>query len=80
MVNEVEAHMEPMRPEGKPPDHATMETLLWVWDHHDRIKGAQDPIVDIKEATNLINALLLPLLALLWANREAILELSGWAQ
>jgi hypothetical protein len=77
-LNDVEAQMEALRPKGEPPDHETMETLLWVWDYHDRIKGTRDSALDVKGIMNLVNTLLIPLLAFLWANREAILELTGW--
>ncbi len=79
-LNDVEAQMEAMRPEGEPPDHETMETLLWVWDYHDRIKGTRDSAIDIRGILNLVNTLLIPLLAFLWANREAFRELTGWAR
>jgi hypothetical protein len=59
-----------------------METLLWLWDYHDRIKDTRNSSLDIKGIMNLVNTLLIPLLAFLFANREAILEavsgLTGW--
>ena len=79
-LNDVEAQMEALRPEGEPADNKTMETLLWVWDYHDRIMGTRDSGLDLKGIMNLINTLLIPLLAFLWANREAISELAGWAR
>jgi hypothetical protein len=79
-LNDVESQMEALRPKGEPPGNETMETLLWVWDYHDRIKGTRDSGVDIKGILNLMNTLLIPLLAFLWANREAISELIGWAR
>jgi hypothetical protein len=79
-LNDVEAQMEALRPEGEPASNETMETLLWVWDYHDRIKATRDSAIDIKGVMNLVNTLLIPLLAFLWANREAISELTGWAR
>ena len=78
-LNEVQAQMAALRPRADPPEHETMETLLWLWDYHDRIKGTRDFILDIKGIMNLINTLLIPLLAFLIANREAIFELLGWS-
>jgi hypothetical protein len=76
-LNEVEAQMAALRPRADPPDNETMETLLWLWDYHDRIKGTRNSMLDIKGIMNLVNTLLIPLLAFLIANREAILELLG---
>jgi hypothetical protein len=78
-LNDVESQMEALRPKGDPPDHEPMETLLWLWDYHDRIKDTRNSILDIKGIVNLVNTLLIPLLAFLIANREVILELVGWA-
>ncbi len=78
-LNEVEAQMAALRPRAEPPDNETMETLLWLWDYHDRIKGSRNSMLDIKGIMNLVNTLLIPLLAFLIANREAIFELLGWA-
>jgi hypothetical protein len=82
-LNEVEAQMAALRPTGEPPDHESMETLLWLWDYHDRIKGTRDSVLDIKGIMNLVNTLLIPTLAFLVANRavilEAISELTGWS-
>jgi hypothetical protein len=71
--------MATLRPRADPPENETMETLLWLWDYHDRIKGTPNLILDIKGIMNLINTLLIPLLAFLIANREAIFELLGWS-
>ena len=67
------------RCKGRPPDNETMETLLWLWDYQDRIKGTRNSILDIKGVMNLVNTLLIPLVAFLIANREAIFELLGWS-
>jgi hypothetical protein len=78
-LNDVEAQMETLRPSGDPPEHESMETLLWLWDYHDRIKGTRDSMLNVKGIVNLVNTLLIPLLAFLIANREAISELLGWS-
>jgi hypothetical protein len=78
-LNEVQAQMAALRPRTDPPDNETLETLLWLWDYHDRIKGTRNSILDIKGIMNLVNTLLIPLLAFLIANREAIFELLGWS-
>ena len=77
-LNQVQAQMAALRPRAEPPDNETMETLLWLWDYHDRIKGTRNSMLDIKGIMNLVNTLLIPLLAFLIANREAIFELLGW--
>jgi hypothetical protein len=74
-LNEVETQMATMRPKEDPPNNETMETLLWLWDYHDRIKGTRNTILDIKGIMNLVNTLLIPLLAFLVANRKALIEL-----
>ena len=78
-LNDVEAQMEALRPRGDPPDHEAMETLLWLWDYHDRIKDTRNTVLNLKGILNLVNTLLIPLLAFLIANREAVLELVGWS-
>jgi hypothetical protein len=78
-LNEVEAQMAALRPGADPPEHEAMETLLWLWDYHDRIKGSRNSTLDIMGIVNLVNTLLIPLLAFLVANREAIFELLGWS-
>ena len=78
-LNEVEVQMAELRPREDPPEHETMETLLWLWDYHDRIKGTRSTILDIMGIINLVNTLLIPLLAFLVANREVIFDLLGWS-
>jgi hypothetical protein len=78
-LNDVEAQMEALRPKEDPPDHEAMETLLWLWDYHDRIKDTRDTVLNLKGILNLVNTLLIPLLAFLIANREAVFELVGWS-
>lgn len=77
-LNEVQALMAALRPTTDPPDNPTMETLLWLWDYHDRIKSTRNSILDVKGIANLVNTLLIPLAAFLIANREAIVALLGW--
>ena len=76
-LNEVQAQMAVLRPREAPPDNETLETLLWLWDYHDRIKGTRNSMLDINEIVSFVNTLLIPLLAFLIANREAIFELLG---
>jgi hypothetical protein len=78
-LNDVQVQMAALRPGADPPEHDTMETLLWLWDYHDRIKGTRSTILDIMGIVNLVNTLLIPLLAFLVANREVIFELLGWS-
>jgi hypothetical protein len=78
-LNEVEVQMAALRPGADPPEHEAMETLLWLWDYHDRIKGTRSTILDIMGIVNLVNTLLIPLLAFLVANREVIFDLLGWS-
>jgi hypothetical protein len=77
-LNKVKVQMAALRPRADPPDSETIETLLRLWDYHDRIKGTRNSMLDIKGVMNVVNTLLIPLLAFLIANREAILELLGW--
>lgn len=78
-LNEVEVQMAELRSREDPPEHETMETLLWLWDYHDRIKGTRSSALDIMGILNLANTLLIPLLAFLIANRELVFELLGWS-
>jgi hypothetical protein len=77
-LNKVQAQMAALRPRKDPPDKETMDTLLGLWDYHDRIKGSRSLMLDIKGILNLVNTLLIPLLAFLISNREAIAGLLGW--
>ena len=78
-LNVVETQMAALRPQADPPDKETLETLLGLWDYHDRIKGTHSSMLDVKGIVNFFNTLLIPLVAFLIANREAILELLGWS-
>jgi hypothetical protein len=78
-LNKVEIQMAALRTREDPPEHDTMETLLWLWDYHDRLKGARSTTLDVMGIMNLISTLLIPLLAFLFANREAIFEFLGWS-
>ena len=77
-LNEVQAQMSALKSTAGPPNHEALETLLWLWDYHDRLKGTRNSILNIKEIASFVNTLLIPLLAFLIANREAIFELLGW--
>jgi hypothetical protein len=77
-LSEVEAQMAKIRPRSIPPDHETMETLLHLWDYHDRIKDTRNSTLDVTGIINFVNTLLIPLLAFLIANREIIFEFLGW--
>jgi hypothetical protein len=70
--------MAALRSTTEPPDHDTLETILWLWDYHDRLKTTRNSILNVKEIASFVNTLLIPLLAFLIANREAIFELLGW--
>ncbi|MFC2023575.1 hypothetical protein ACFLT5_02430 [Chloroflexota bacterium] len=78
-LNEVEAQMAALRPTGDPPEHENMQTLLWLWDYHDRIIGSRGSFLHLRGILNLVNTLLIPLLAFLVANRQALFELVGWS-
>jgi hypothetical protein len=77
-LNEVEAQMANLRPGDNPPDHDSLETLLWLWDYRDRIKGTRNTALDFKGIADFFTTLLIPLVAFLVANQEAILDILGW--
>ena len=68
-----------LRQRGDPPDNETMQNLVRLWDYHDRIKGTRNSVLDVKGIMNLLNTLLIPLVAFLLANRNAIFEFLGWS-
>jgi hypothetical protein len=75
---EVESLMAKIRPNSTPPDHVSMETVLFLWDYHDRIKGTRNFILNLKGFANFINTLLIPLVAFIIANQEVLREYIGW--
>jgi hypothetical protein len=79
-LNEIEAQMNDLRPTGETPNYGALDTLIDLWDYHDRIKGTRDSLLDIGGIVKFVNTLLIPVLAFLIANREAILELLSGVQ
>jgi hypothetical protein len=77
-LNQVKDQMAVLRQRGDPPDNETMQNLMRLWDYYDRIKGTRNSVLDVKGILNLINTLLIPLVAFLLANRAAIFEFLGW--
>lgn len=78
-LSEVEAQMAALSQSGDPPDMETLQTLMRTWDYHDRIEGTRDSVLNFNGVLNFVNTLLIPLLAFIVANRNAIFELLGWA-
>jgi hypothetical protein len=78
-LDDIEARMAALLVEGDPPERETMETFMRTWDYHDRVSSTRNSVLNFKGILNFINTLLIPLLAFLVANRNAILELLGWS-
>lgn len=78
-LDQVEIQMATLRMSGHPPDKETMETFMRTWDYRDRVKGTRNSVLNLKGIFNFVNTLLIPLLAFLVANRNAIFELLGWS-
>jgi hypothetical protein len=77
-LNDVESLMADLRPKGRSPDHDKMETILYMWDYHDRIKSTRNTILDFYGIANLTNTLLIPLIAYALANLKILLQFFGW--
>lgn len=74
-LNEIQKRVEQLHASKKLGDKDTMETINRLMDYHDRIKGSSNSTINLGTVLNLVNSLLLPLLALTLANLDKILDL-----
>lgn len=74
-LNEIQKRVEQLHASEKLGDKDTMETINRLMDYHDRIKGSSNSTINLGSVLNLVNSLLLPLLALTLANLDKILDL-----
>jgi len=74
-LNEIQIKIEKLHASAKLGEKDTMETINRLMDYYDRIKSTRSSRIDLGAVLNLINSLLLPLLALLLGNIDKILAL-----
>ena len=74
-LNEIQARVEKLHASEKLGEKDTMEAINRLMDYYDRIKSTRNSRVDLGAVLNLINSLLLPLLALALGNIDKILAL-----
>jgi hypothetical protein len=74
-LNEIQARIEKLHASEQLGEKDTMETINRLMDYYDRIKNTRSSKIDLGAVLNLVNSLLLPLLALVLANLDKILNL-----
>ena len=74
-LNEIQAKIEKLHASESLGEKGTMETINRLMDYYDRIKSTRSSRIDLGAVLNLINSLLLPLLALVLGNIDKILDL-----
>jgi hypothetical protein len=74
-LNEIQARIEELHNSEKLGEKEPMETINRLMDYYDRIKSIRSSRIDSGAVLNLINSLLLPLLALVLGNIDKILAL-----
>ena len=74
-LNEIQARIEELHASEQLGEKDTMETINRLMDYYDRIKNTRSSRIDLGAVLNLINSLLLPLLALVLGNIDKILAL-----
>ena len=74
-LNGIQAKVEQLHSSEKLGEKDTMETINRLMDYYDRIKNTRSSRIDLGAVLNLINSLLLPLLALVLGNIDKILAL-----
>jgi hypothetical protein len=74
-LNDIQKRVEQLHASKKLGDSDTMETINRLMDYHDRIKDSSNSTINLGTVLNLVNSLLLPLLALTLANLDKILDL-----
>jgi len=74
-LNGIQEKIERLHTSEQLGDKETMDTINRLMDYSDRIKSTRSSRIDSGAVLNLINSLLLPLLALLLANIQTILAL-----
>lgn len=74
-LNEIQEEVERLHSSEKLGEKETMETINRLMDYYDRIKNTRNSKVDTGAVLNLINSLLLPLLALVLGNIDNIIAL-----
>ena len=79
-LNEVEEKMAAMRLEKKSLENEKLQAVMRLWDYHDRVKGTRNTLLNFKGIVNFISTLLIPFLAFMLANLDAIIKLFGWGK
>ena len=74
-LNEIQAELEQLHSSEKLGEKETMETINRLMDYFDRIKRSSNSRIDSGAVLNLINSLILPLVALLIGNMDKLLAL-----
>jgi len=74
-LKEIQIRVERLHASKKLGENDTMQTINRLMDYHDRIKDSSNSSINVGAVLNLVNSLLLPLIALILANLDKILNL-----
>jgi hypothetical protein len=73
-LNELQAKTSKLRTGANPADKEAMEAINRLMDLHDRVRATRNSTLNLRTGLDFLNQLMLPLLALLLANIDRLLE------
>jgi len=74
-LSSIQATIDSLQVEEHLSEKEMREAIVWLLDYHDRVKATRNSALDLRAGLNFLNSLLLPLLALVLANLDAIFAL-----
>ncbi len=74
-LNGIQAKIETLQSQEEIPTIDTIEHIRALIDYHNHIRTTHNSVLDLRAGLNFLNSLLLPLIALLLANMDKILDL-----
>lgn len=74
ILNEVQTKIEELSEKNEIPDKETLEQLSKLMDYHDRIKSTPNSALNLRVSLNVLNSLLLPVLAFILANFNEVMQ------
>jgi hypothetical protein len=74
-LNAIQQQIQKIQREQAIPDKDARETVIWLLDYHDRVKVTRNSALNLEAGFNLLNSLLLPVLAFVLGNLDKIIAL-----
>ena len=74
-LNAIQQQIQKFQREQAILDKDARETVIWLLDYHDRVKATRNSALNLEAGFNLLNSLLLPMLAFVLGNLDKIIAL-----